>query len=136
MYYMSEKGCSFVMVTKSTCLKIHGLPPSCLRSVCRLLSLGVTHCSLLVKQSGVLVSVLQLLRWLYGSEQDVMEQTWLLCNWLSCVAPSTGPLISHATVGWALIILSLTHSGSSHSFSLKPLICHLCPHGRSQPQSQ
>ncbi|XP_042370084.1 S phase cyclin A-associated protein in the endoplasmic reticulum-like, partial [Plectropomus leopardus] len=33
---------------------------------------------LLVKQSGVLAPVLQLLRGLCGSEQDVMEQTWLL----------------------------------------------------------
>lgn len=90
MYYLLEKGCSFVIVT-STCLKIHALAPFCFWSVCRLLSHRVTHCSLLVKQNSVLASVLQLLRGLYGSEQDVMEQTWLLCNWLSCVARLPGP---------------------------------------------
>lgn len=86
MYYLSEKGCSFVVVTKSTCLKIHALAPSCLWSVCHLLSHRVTHCSLLVKQGSVLAPLIELLRELYGSEQDLMEQTWLLCNWLSCMA--------------------------------------------------
>lgn len=122
MCYVSEKGCNFVIVTKSTCLKIDALAPSCFWFVCPLLSHRVTHCSVPVKRSSVLASLLQLLRRLYGSQQDVMEQTWLLCNWLSCMARIPSLLISHAAVGWALIILSLTQTGSSLSFRLEPPI--------------
>lgn len=94
MYYLSEKGCSFVIVTKSTCLKIHALAPSCFWSVCRSLSHRVSLCSHLEKQSSILASVLQLLRGLCGSEQDVMKQTWLLCSWPSCMARLPGPWLA------------------------------------------
>lgn len=93
MYYYSEKECTFVIVTKSTCLKIHVLAPPCLWSVQHLLFHRGIHCSLLVKQGSVLALVLHPLRTLYGSEH-VMEQTWLLCNWLSCMARLPGPWLA------------------------------------------
>lgn len=117
MYYLSQKGCSFVIVSKSTCLKIHALAPSRHWSVCRLLSQQSEPLSSVWKsRASLLAPVLQLLRRLCGSEQDVMEQTWLLRSWLSWMARLSGPLISRATVGWALIRLS--HTSSGHSFSL------------------
>lgn len=117
MYYLSEKGCSFVIVTKSTCLKIHALAPSRHWSVCCLLSQQSEPLSPVWKSwASRLAPVLQLLRRLCGSEQDVMQQTWLLRSWLSWMARLSRPLISRATVGWSLIRLS--HTSSGHSFSL------------------